>query len=130
MIRKSNLHRIAVKGVGRLTVRGRLPKYRKTVLVEGREYPITKQKFMEAWALSRRGGRSFRELLAERITEPKSKLSPVEKFSQEVSFQLGAPVDEGALLNYFERGLSVEQAVNALRAETRARVKQKEERVW
>jgi hypothetical protein len=130
MKRKSNLHRITVRGVGRLSVRGKLPKYRKTVLVGGKHYPITKRKFMEAWALSQRTGRNFNALLAERITEPKSRLSPVERFGQDVSSELGTYVDAGELLNYFERGFSVEQAVNALRAETRARVKRKEERLW
>jgi len=122
-MKRSNLHRVTVRGVGRLAIKGKLPKYRKTVLVEGKEYPITKQDFMEAWALSHRTGRSFKDLLAERITvaEPKVKLSPFEQYEQNVGFGYGGIVNESKLRDYFQRGFTAEQAVNALRAADRAR---------
>lgn len=126
-MKRSNLHRVTVRGVGRLAIKGKLPKYKKTVLVEGKEYPITKQDFMEAWALSHRTGRSFKDLLAERITvtEPKVKLSPFEQYEHDVAFGYGGSISQSKLMDYFQRGFPVEQAVNALRAGDRVREKEK-----
>lgn len=128
-MRRSKLHRVNVRGVGRLSVSGKLPRYTKTVLVNGKRRPITKQNFIEAWALSQHTGRSFKELLAERITLPKLKLSPYERYVRDVEFGLGSTVSPERLLGYYDRGWTPEQAVSMIGAEARAREKEKKERM-
>jgi hypothetical protein len=129
-MRRSKLHHIKVRGVGRLAVSGKLPKVQKTVLVGGKRYPIAEQDFMEAWALSRSTGRSFKELLAERVSvpEPKVKLSPFGKYERDVNLELGRFADAGSLMSLYERGATVEQAVSELRADVRAREEEKRKR--
>lgn len=124
------MHRIKVRGVGRLTVTGKLPKVQKTVLVAGKYYPITKQKFMEAWALSHHTDKSFKELLAERVSEPKSrvKLSPLQRFEQELELELGYYPSESDVSWYFSRGESPSGAAASIRATSREREEERKKK--
>jgi hypothetical protein len=116
MARRSKLHVVNVRGVGRLSVSGKLPRYKKLVLVAGKAYPITKQSFLEAWALSRKTGRSFRELLAERVSLPPSHGSaPDVAYARELTVNLGRPPTPDELAVSMSRGLSPEFAAINIR---------------
>jgi hypothetical protein len=131
MAKRMKMHRVNVRGVGRLAVSGKLPKVTKTVLVEGKRYPITREAFMEAWALSHHTDKSFRELLAERVSEPKSraKLTPLQKFEEELEMELGYYPSESDVSWYFSRGESPSGAAASIRAAAREREEEKKRKV-
>jgi hypothetical protein len=116
-MRRVRLPSVHVRGVGRVRVT-RLPtKIPKTVFGK----PIKKRDYLAAWALSHQPDmmdkNKFSQFLKERIAEKGKtvRLSPFEKYEQDVEFAFGRPIHSEDVMYHFERGDTVEQAVSALR---------------
>jgi hypothetical protein len=127
-MRRVRLPSIHVRGVGRVRV-ARLPtKIPKTVFGK----PIRERDYLEAWALSHQpdmmDGKKFRQFLKERITEKGKtvRLSPFEKYEQDVEFAFGRPLHSEDVAYHFERGDTVEQAVSALRPSIEVKKREKD----
>jgi len=82
--------------------------------------PITKQAYLEAWALSHQPDMTdkakFKQFLKERVTMPKAgKLSPAAQYKQDVRFHLGYDANPSDLSRFRDLGLDAYQAANAIR---------------
>ena len=90
-------------------------------MVSGKAKPITKQNYLEAWALSHRTGErysksKFRRMLAERVTFPRATTQSLhEKYAEAVGSQLGFPVDYWLVATYHERGIPASEAADIIK---------------